>query len=443
MASAHSRLVELSTIVSKNSAILDQYLSDNNIPQPNFDEHDSIWDKESPPDIQKARIALQDASTELIDLTTGSRKYLSKALNQDFTSFDTLYRLDIPHKIPVDDPEGITYTDLCKKLDIDVNAYALTRILKAAIVHHIFKEPSPGRIAHSAVSRLLVTDDLLFDWLGAAIEVVGSRAFLGRAITQFPAMDEANRSAASLNFGKQDGEYVSFYEYVARDPERAKRFGRGMSSFHTGEGYATRHLVEGFDWGSLAPGSLVVDVGGSHGDIDVAIARSFPGLKFVVQDLEGTIATAEETRKIIKDEGLNVEFAVHDFMTPQTLKGVKVFILRWILHNWPDKYCEKILSALIPAREPGSRVLVVDAVMPELGTLPNVTERDLRTMDLTMLGCFNAGDREVGRYRDLMEGVGLKFGGCVRPEGSRLSVIEGMCVVVSFPVPFPPGYPLI
>lgn len=54
MTSDLSRLVELSNTVSKNTAILDQYFRDNNIPQPTFDKHDPIWDAEFPPEIQKA-----------------------------------------------------------------------------------------------------------------------------------------------------------------------------------------------------------------------------------------------------------------------------------------------------------------------------------------------------------------------------------------------------
>lgn len=427
MVSTQGRLVELSSSISKNTAIIDQYLKDNDLPQPSFDKHEPIWDKDFPAEIQQARIAVQDATSELSELTMGSQKLLSQAANRGVTNMDTIYSLDIPHKIPIDDPKGITYSELCQKLSTPVNEYALTRILRAAIVNRIFKEPSPGRIAHSAASRLLATDDLIFDWLGAGVDVLLPRMYLGRAMMKFPNMDEANRSAASLTFpSKQEGEYLSFYQYVGQDPERAKVFGRGMSSFQTGDGYAAKHVVEGFDWGSLPSGSTVVDVGGSHGDIDVAIARKYPGLKFVVQDLPETIASAAEAKRTIQDEGLNIEFVVHDFLTSQTVTGVQVFLLRWILHNWPDKYCVKILRALVPAMEKGSKVLVVDAVMPDLGTLENVVERDLRYSDLTMLSCFNAGDREVGRYQALLEEAGLKFGGVTRPEGSRLSIIEGI-----------------
>jgi hypothetical protein len=36
--------------------------------------------------------------------------------------------------------------------------------------------------------------------------------------------------------------------------------------------------------------------------------------------------------------------------------------------NWSDKYCVKILKALIPALAPGARVLIMDAVLPEIGS---------------------------------------------------------------------------
>lgn len=41
-----------------------------------------------------------------------------------------------------------------------------------------------------------------------------------------------------------------------------------------------------------------------------------------------------------------------------------------IFHNWPDKYCIKILRSLIPVLGPGAKIMINDSVMPGLGTLP-------------------------------------------------------------------------
>lgn len=70
-----------------------------------------------------------------------------------------------------------------------------------------------------------------------------------------------------------------------------------------------------------------------------------------------------------------IEFMTHDFFHPQPVKGADVYLLRWILHDWPDAYCVKILRALRPALKKNVRVLVAEAVMPPRGVLPLPQER--------------------------------------------------------------------
>jgi hypothetical protein len=71
----------------------------------------------------------------------------------------------------------------------------------------------------------------------------------------------------------------------------------------------------------------------------------------------------------------------HDFLKEQPVQNVDVWLFRWILHNWSDKYCSKILRNLIPALKPGARVILCDNVLPEPGSLPQVTEDRLRSVN--------------------------------------------------------------
>ena len=54
----------------------------------------------------------------------------------------------------------------------------------------------------------------------------------------------------------------------------------------------------------------------------------------------------------------------HNFLTPQPVKDADVFLLRNILHDWPDKYCLQILKHLRDVAGPGTQLLVVDNLMP-------------------------------------------------------------------------------
>lgn len=105
----------------------------------------------------------------------------------------------------------------------------------------------------------------------------------------------------------------------------------------------------------------------------------FPQLSFVVQDLEPVI---EDARTLAQGNNApsaaRVEFMVHDFLTEQPVRGVSAFIFRWILHNWSDEYCIKILRNLIPALEPGAKIIVNDTVLPPVGTMPRWREARLR-----------------------------------------------------------------
>jgi hypothetical protein len=57
----------------------------------------------------------------------------------------------------------------------------------------------------------------------------------------------------------------------------------------------------------------------------------------------------------------------HDFFEPQTVVA-DIYLLRWILHNWSDKHCVRILRALTPALKPGARIVINEDVRPSFGS---------------------------------------------------------------------------
>jgi hypothetical protein len=148
-----------------------------------------------------------------------------------------------------------------------------------------------------------------------------------------------------------------------------------MSLWSLNPAYSPEHLLESFPWHDLGKGS-VVDIGGSHGTFSIAIAKKYPDLQFIVQDQPAVVA--EGTDKLPKELQGRVSFMAHDFFEEQPVHGADVYLLRWILHDWSDKYAVKILKALLPALRSGSRVLVHEHILPEAGGVPLLEERGLR-----------------------------------------------------------------
>ena len=203
--------------------------------------------------------------------------------------------------------------------------------------------------------------------------------------------------------------------------------------------FDSKHLHGSYEWACLGDG-LVVDIGGGHGSIVFSLAASFPRLRFIVQELENVVRSgAAATPAELKDR---VEFMPHDFFTQQTVSA-DVYLLRWVFHNWSDKYSIRILKALVPTLKPGSRILVQDGCLPEPGAIPLWIEQDLRqvkfrvaespelltsyrAMDLTMATFCNAYERDADEWKALFAKADSRFNlvGITQPPGSALSLLE-------------------
>ena len=172
---------------------------------------------------------------------------------------------------------------------------------------------------------------------------------------KYPGSGEPNETAFNLAFNTSR----PFYLELEPTPERARRFGGAMRWMSQGGRFSNDHLIRGYDWAAFDhEGGMIVDVGGGHGAVSQALAVATQHVKFVVQDLP---VTAIQGRKLLPAAlQERVSFMPHDFFEEQPVKGANVYFLRYILHNWSDKYALRILKALVPAMKSGSRIVVYE-----------------------------------------------------------------------------------
>nr|AFX68806.1 O-metyltransferase [Sorghum bicolor] len=102
----------------------------------------------------------------------------------------------------------------------------------------------------------------------------------------------------------------------------------------------------------------LVDVGGGVGGATMAIATAFPSLKCTVLDLPHVVAKAPSS-----SIG-NVQFVGGDMF--ESIPPANVVFLKWILHDWSNDECIKILKnckQAIPSRDAGGKIIIIDVVV--------------------------------------------------------------------------------
>ncbi|KAL9034827.1 MAG: hypothetical protein Q9214_006866, partial [Letrouitia sp. 1 TL-2023] len=291
------------------------------------------------------------------------------------------------------------------------------RFLRFAMTDFIFKEPQKGRVTHTPASRALAEDTGLRNFVvHACAEMWPAASRTVDAMVKWPHSQEPTQTGFNL---ANETENPIFVE-VGKNPARAERFAKAMEWFHRNERYADRHVVEGYDWSVLGHG-LLVDVGGSHGTMSKTILECFPQMRCVVQDHASAIDSAEVPENLAG----RIEFVAHDFFSEQNVVA-DVYLLRWVLHNWSDRYALMILKQLIPALNKGAKVIVVEMCLPEPGVLSLTEERQARMMDISMKQILNARERSAEDWSRLFNEADPRFQlvQIKRPQLSELSIIE-------------------
>lgn len=121
-----------------------------------------------------------------------------------------------------------------------------------------------------------------------------------------------------------------------------------------------------------------------------------------------------------------ITFQGHDFFHPQPVRDADVYLLRMILHDWPREEAQKILSHLAASLRSGARILVMDTVLPNPGTVPVSEEALLRVRDMTMMQTFNSHERGMDEWEELVQAAdpALNISHAIQPVGSAMTILE-------------------
>lgn len=187
-----------------------------------------------------------------------------------------------------------------------------------------------------------------------------------------------------------------FFDWIAADPEKAALQNRAMSA-------AVGALRAGLFDGYRLPGEgvTVADIGGADGTLLADLLTRDTGWRGIVFDLPPVVQAAHD---VIGRHGLTdrVEVVGGDFF--KSVPTADIYVISWILHDWDDESCRRILRSIAKAAPQGARLVAVEVVVPP-GDEPHLS----KVGDLIMLGMLSGKERTAEEYKALLADGGFSL----------------------------------
>jgi C-methyltransferase len=293
----------------------------------------------------------------------------------------------------------LSIDDLAERVGADADA--LSRLLRALIGRGVFHRRHDARYELNSLARTLCSDADVS--MSAAAQFYGSREQRDRW-TMLAESIRTGRSVVPALHGKES------FDYFAEDPRHADLFNQTMSSISA---LTDASVVAAYDFSSC---STIVDVGGGHGLLLANILTATPGIQGVLYDLAPVVSTVSKILCYTRmADRVRIETGSFFDSVPS---GGDVYVLKNIMHDWPDDKAVQILRNVRAAAGRQATVLLVELVIPD-------HDRDFagKWADLEMLLNLGARERTAAEYRNLLSQSGFEMTRLV-PTASPLSLVE-------------------
>jgi hypothetical protein len=188
------------------------------------------------------------------------------------------------------------------------------------------------------------------------------------------------------------------FERQQRDPAAAVLFNKTMVELTR---LVAKDVARAYDF-TMA--RTVVDVGGGYGELIIDILRRTPHLSGILFDLPHAIDGAR--RNLAETELSGRCSCVAGNFFECVPPGSGLYVLKSIIHDWPDDRARTILENCRCAMPPDARLLIVERVRPDRAQSCE-THRQIARSDLAMLLGLGSQERSESEFRALLASAGF------------------------------------
>ncbi|WUH88938.1 acetylserotonin O-methyltransferase [Streptomyces sp. NBC_00433] len=277
----------------------------------------------------------------------------------------------------------------------------VNRLLRALAGYGVFRADRSGRYALTPLAGTLRSD--------AEMPM--------RSIAMFTNAPEQREHWSYLLESVRTGEPimekvrgVDVWTFFENNEDLAEVFNDAMTDFSN---FTLAPITAAYDFNRFAN---IVDVGGGRGAMLAAILARTPHASGVVFDLSTAVSGAED---MLRATGIAGRCTVRSGSFLETVPGGgDCYLLKNVIHNWPDEEVVVILRNVREAIGPGGRVLVIELIIPEgNGSHPG------KLADLDMMLLVGGRERTEADTRTLLDKAGFHLDRVIQT-ASPLSILE-------------------
>ncbi|PBK89076.1 hypothetical protein ARMGADRAFT_1084165 [Armillaria gallica] len=281
-------------------------------------------------------------------------------------------------------PQGLHVRDIAAQNEME--PVKLGRVLRLLATHHIFNEMVPDTFRNNRISSMMETlksvDEINTSPENKHVRATGVSASLEHGA------DEVFKSSAYLAEVLLDKQLdLIKYQYVFKteknmfdwyeEPENEYRLKRCCAAMEGAAKLNPPNAILAGKYatdsngglGSLANGSVVVDVGGGMGHTTLKEHKEHSSLKSWFKiDLRLSSKRSSSGAQTIPTQHAvssgSVILQAQDFFAPQQVRTPAVSMCRMFFHDYGNSVAEKILKQLRSAASSNIKLLIIDQIVP-------------------------------------------------------------------------------
>ena len=285
---------------------------------------------------------------------------------------------------------------------IGADPEALHRLMRATASVGVLSEGPDGKFSETPMSAVLRSNGKPSL---RAVAMMGGREWHGRGWSRLEYCVRTGKQALEQIYG------APIFEYFKQHPDEGQIFNDAMTSISAGDSPA---VVDAYSFEGI---HSIVDVGGGHGLLLATIMARNPQMKGTLYDEPHVIEGAKNGPLKPVMERCTLAFGDMFSSVPA---GADAYIMKHIIHDWPDELCVKILKSCRKGVNPGGKLLVVDDVIQ-----PGNDFYAGKFLDLQMLIFPGGKERTEKQFRELFAAGGWKLSRVV-PTATPICIVEGI-----------------